>query len=96
MDDPLIKNTESPTQAAIRWSKRALAAEAQLEPRSMDEAPRDGTAILVRCKFGLCVLKFRVGTTVWMLEGWHSGECTEEYCLEWWPLPTTAPGGSES
>lgn len=27
--DPLIKITESPTQAAIRWSKRAMEAEAE-------------------------------------------------------------------
>lgn len=30
MDEPLIKITESPTEAAIRWSIRALAAEGEL------------------------------------------------------------------
>jgi hypothetical protein len=47
MDEPLIKINESPTSAAIRWSKRALAAEAQLRPRSMESAPNNGSEFVL-------------------------------------------------
>ena len=61
---------------------------AQPRPRSMESAPRDGAAILVRGSMGWEV-------TRWDADGWGCRACGGEYgvgqleAVEWMPLPTT-------
>lgn len=102
MDDTLIKIIESPTQAAIRWQKRALAAEAQVAPRDMSEAKRDGTWALVAVQVRPDKHRWRTAHYDVKLKSWIEGGNMVLRGLRepvaWLPHTpvTTAPGGSES
>ena len=66
----------------------------RLTPRPMDEAPTDGTPVLIQLgEYGdptawkWSVMCCEGVGKVWTLHCWYSGEALEDYCNGWLPCP---------